>query len=216
VVGEEVFLEEVDGPPPSVPKAAEHLAAWQVGYDRSLDRSWLTRDQLGRRLQATRLDWKNVDTDPRMIDLWKHRHELYDRLAHLPLVLSHGDYSIGNLVAQGCDTVALDWATGGWEPVGFDLAHLALSTGEDPTGAYLAATPLSHPPEVVTFGFAAALVIIGPAGCTGCCLRASTSRSGTSSMCASVIRLSETFVRETAAAGNQEFCRRGVGRARMH
>ena len=160
VVGDDVFLEEIDGPPPSAPQAAEHLAAWQVDYDRSLDQSWLARDQLGRRLQATRLDWYNVDADPRMVDLWEDRHELYDRLAHLPLVLSHGDYSTGNLVAQGFDTVALDWATVGWEPVGFDLAHLALSTGEDPTGAYLAATPLSHPPEV-TFGFAAALVIIG-------------------------------------------------------
>jgi hypothetical protein len=161
VVGGEVFIEEVDGPPPSVRQAAEHLAGWQVDYDHSLDRSWVARDQLGRRLEVTELEWASVDADPRVVHLWAHRHELYDRLGHLPLVLSHGDYSMGNLVAQGFDTVALDWATVGWEPVGFDLAHLALSTGEDPTGAYLAATPLAHPPELVTFGFEAALVIIG-------------------------------------------------------
>jgi thiamine kinase-like enzyme len=107
------------------------------------------------------LEWAGLDADPRVVRLWEHRYELHERLEQLPLVLSHGDYSIGNLVAQGTDTVALDWATFGWEAVGFDLAHLALSTGEDPTGAYLAATPLAHPAELVTFGFQTALVIIG-------------------------------------------------------
>ena len=48
------------------------------------------------------------------------------------MVLFHGDYSMGSLVALGMDAVAPDWATLGWEPVGFDLAHLAPSTREDP------------------------------------------------------------------------------------
>jgi aminoglycoside phosphotransferase (APT) family kinase protein len=161
VVGSQVFLEEVDGTPPSVRQAAEHLAAWQVDYDRSLEQWWLARHQLGRRLAVTELDWAGLDADPRLVDLWRHRYQLHERLEQLPLVLSHGDYSMGNLVAQGTDTVALDWATLGWEPVGFDLAHLALSTGEDPTAAYMAATPLGHPADAVNLGFQTALVIIG-------------------------------------------------------
>ena len=55
----------------------------------------------------------------------------------LPRVLSHGDYSLGNLIDAGEDVVALDWATVGWEPIGFDLGHLALSAGADPTEAWL-------------------------------------------------------------------------------
>jgi len=82
--------------------------------------------------------------------------------ALLPRVLSHGDYSLGNLIDAGRDVVALDWATAGWEPVGFDLAHLALNSGADPTDAYLDAMPPSPADRVlVTSGFTIAVALIG-------------------------------------------------------
>ncbi|MBV9132461.1 MAG: hypothetical protein JO318_07165 [Chloroflexi bacterium] len=77
------------------------------------------------------------------------------------MVLFHGDYSMGSLVALGMDAVAPDWATLGWEPVSFDLAHLALSTGENPTPACMAATRSGHAADVANLGFQTALVIIG-------------------------------------------------------
>ena len=74
---------------------------------------------------------------------------------------SHGDYSLGNLVNQGADVVALDWATFGWEPLGFDLAHLGLASGQDPRSAYRASTSRWEE-HAVAKGFASALAIIGP------------------------------------------------------
>ena len=81
-------------------------------------------------------------------------------LRELPRVLSHGDFSIGNLIALGADTVALDWAAVGWEPLGFDLAHLALSTGDDPIDAYLDGVGAARA-NLVRRGFGAAAAIIG-------------------------------------------------------
>jgi len=156
-----LFLEVVEGRPPAVQQAAEHLAGWQIDCDDSLDRPWLATDQLGRRLDASRLDWSRLDADPRVVRLWDRRHGLLERLARLPRVLSHGDYSIGNLIDGGSETIALDWATVGWEPLGFDLAHLALSTGEDPTRAFVQAAPSSRSPELVNVGFGASAAIIG-------------------------------------------------------
>ena len=161
VVGGQVFLEAVDGDAPSVDQAAAHLARWQVEYEKSLDRPWLVMDQLGQRLQVTELDWTSVGADERVVRLWERRHALYEGLRRLPIVRSHGDFSIGNLVADGSDTVAVDWATLGWEPLGFDLAHLALSTGTDPTGAYHAAAPSKVALDDLMSGFGAATAIIG-------------------------------------------------------
>ncbi|HET9733202.1 MAG TPA: phosphotransferase [Acidimicrobiales bacterium] len=160
VEGDSVYLEEVAGSVPSCDQAAEHLAAWQVDYDASLDREWLARDQLGRRLAVSRLDWTGLEADPGVVELWERRWELLERLGRLPVVRSHGDYSLGNLVGKGSDTVALDWATFGWEPLGFDLAHLALSSGLDPRPAYRAAVPERSRKELDA-GFTAALAIIG-------------------------------------------------------
>ena len=69
---------------------------------------------------------------------------------------------MGNLHVVGDDVVALDWATLGMEPVGFDLAHLALSTGADPMPSYLA-TDVSAlgGPERVRDGYAASLALVG-------------------------------------------------------
>jgi len=93
---------------------------------------------------------------------WDSRNALLARLDQLPRVLSHGDYSLGNLIELEGDVVALDWATVGWEPVGFDLAHLAVSAGVDPTRAYLDAPPPSvADPALVTLGFKIAVALIG-------------------------------------------------------
>ena len=158
VVGETLFLEDVAGPQPTAHQAAEALASWQVPFAPSLDRPWLATDQIGRRLAAGDLDWGGVDADARAIELWDRRWTYFDRLARLPKVLSHGDYSVGNLVFVSDHTVAFDWATLGWEPAGFDLAHLALSTAEDPTPAY---RPAALDPDLAAIGFRCALAIIG-------------------------------------------------------
>ena len=161
VVDNEVWLEEVSGPVPTVEDAARHLARWQVAYGAQLDRPWMARDQLGRRLEVSHLDWGLVDADSRAVRLWESRSRHYEALCELPVVRSHGDYSLGNLVGRGADVVALDWATFGWEPLGFDVAHLGLSSGQDPRSAYLASTS-RWAKNTVTKGFASALAIIGP------------------------------------------------------
>lgn len=160
VVDNDVYLEGVSGAAPSVEEAAWHLGPWQVGYDGGLDRAWMARDQLGRRLEVSSLDWGLVDADPRAVRLWERLAQWYDALNELPIVRSHGDYSLGNLVAQGGEVVALDWATFGWEPLGFDLAHLGLSSGRDPRPAYPASAN-GWKPRQVAQGFAAAVAIVG-------------------------------------------------------
>ena len=159
VVDQTVFLEDVAGPEPTAVHAAEALARWQVEFEPSLDRPWLAVDQIGKRLASGDLDWGGVDADPRVVELWKRRHTCYERLARLPRVLSHGDYSIGTLVSSAGEVVAFDWATLGWEPVGFDLAHLALSAAENPLPGYRPTAPTHR--EVAEIGFRCALTIIG-------------------------------------------------------
>ena len=56
------------------------LAAWQVDFDRSLDQWWLSRDQLGQRLEVTELEWAGLDADPRVVRFWEHRYQLHERL----------------------------------------------------------------------------------------------------------------------------------------
>lgn len=76
-------------------------------------------------------------------------------------VLSHGDFHVGNLVSVGNDTVALDWATFGVNPVGADLAHLALSTLQDPVDDYLAAADGVFVPDAVRAGYEATVALMG-------------------------------------------------------
>ena len=160
VVGDMIYLEMLEGMPASVQQAAEHLARWQVKYDAALDRPWLATDQIGQRLSVTSLEWSGVDVEPRVVRLWNRREELLEELRRLPSALSHGDYNLGNLVDVQGDTVAVDWATLGWEPVGFDLAHLALSTGIDPTEPYASASRRFDAADIRA-GYRAALVIVG-------------------------------------------------------
>ena len=162
VIDDQLYLEEVKGGRPSVERAAAVLACWQQPQDEALDRPWLCMDQLAARVAVSHLDWAQVNADLRMQEPWNGRHELLARLEELPRVLSHGDYSLGNIIDTGGDVVALDWATLGWEPVGFDLAHLALSSGTDPTHAYLDAMPSSAAePALVMRGYTIAVALIG-------------------------------------------------------
>lgn len=159
VIGDEIFLEDVGGEPASVQRAARDLSTWQVD-DQTLDRPWIGRDQLGRRLEVGALDWSTVDADERVVELWSRRTTYHNALSELPVLLAHGDFSLGNLRSSPSGTVALDWATLGWEPVGFDLAHLGLSTGVDPTSPYLDGDN-RFAGDAVVFGFRAATAIVG-------------------------------------------------------
>lgn len=160
VDGDDIYLEYLDGPSPSAASAADSIARWQVGISPELDRPWLARDQLGQRLAVTELDWSSVEADPRVVELWARRESHLETLANVPLVRSHGDFSLGNLRQVDTDVVAFDWASFGWEPIGFDLAHLALTSGLDPRPAYRAATPY-WPAADIDQGFCCCLALIG-------------------------------------------------------
>ncbi|HUP84504.1 MAG TPA: phosphotransferase [Acidimicrobiales bacterium] len=159
IVGDELYLEDVGGEPASVDRAAADLSTWQVD-DQSVDRPWIGRDQLGRRLEVGELDWTAVAADERAVELWSRRTSYHDSLSELPTLLAHGDFGIGNLRSSASGTVAFDWATLGWEPLGFDLAHLALSSGCDPTRPYLDGANRFEPDAVIS-GFRAATAIVG-------------------------------------------------------
>ena len=94
----------------------------------------MARDQLGRRLEVSHLDWGLVDADPRAVRLWEGRSTRTTRLSVsyrqcVRTVITAWATSSG----EGADVIALDWATFGWEPLGFDLgAHLGLSSGPGP------------------------------------------------------------------------------------
>jgi aminoglycoside phosphotransferase (APT) family kinase protein len=116
--------------------AATRLGAWQA-TGAVVDLPWLAGHQLAQRVAASELDWAEIDGDPRLAAIWARRHELLARLRDVPTVLSHGDFHLGNLIAAGDTTVALDWGTFGVAPAGTDLAHLALSTLHDLVADYL-------------------------------------------------------------------------------
>jgi aminoglycoside phosphotransferase (APT) family kinase protein len=117
--------------------AARRLGAWQAATPIP-DVSWLAGHQLAQRVAVSTLDFRGIDVDRRLVEVWGRREALLARLVGVPDVVSHGDFSMDNLVAAGGCTVVLDWATLGVSPVGADLAHLALSSLEDPVEDYLA------------------------------------------------------------------------------
>lgn len=163
VVGDDIYLEDVAGDRPSAERAVQGLAGWTARAVTIEDRPWIGRDQLRARLAVTDLDWSAVDGDARVRRVWERHDDLAARLARLPRILAHGDFSIGNLLApDGCDLVAIDWATLGWEPVGFDLAHLALGTGVDLCASFLAAD-VERPGTAGQWreGFAATVALVG-------------------------------------------------------
>ena len=156
----DLYLEDIQGQSETVQRAAAHLAGWQSGAQIP-DLPWLTRDQLGQRLSVTTLDWRQVDADPRVVELWNRRDTLLSQLSTLPRVLSHGDYALANMIARGQETVALDWGTLGVAAVGSDLAHLALSAGVDPTPYFLEASFGRWSTQDVVDGFRATLALVG-------------------------------------------------------
>ncbi|WP_433429146.1 phosphotransferase [Nonomuraea sp. CA-141351] len=163
VVGDVLYLADVAGCGPELPgRAARRLGAWQAGATVP-DVPWLAGHQLAQRLAAG--EWTPVDADPRVARLWQRQDELLAELARLPVVLTHGDFSAGNLVAQsgtgGGTTVALDWATLGAAPVGADLAALALTTFVDPVEDYLAGAGGRFARADVELGYRATLALTG-------------------------------------------------------
>jgi hypothetical protein len=161
VVDDVVYLAVIDGPPESPDTAARRLGAWQASAPIP-EVPWLARHQLAQRIAASRLDWNDVDLDPRTEALWARRHELLAGLANVPRVLSHGDFSIGNLIASTpATTTVLDWATLGTAPVGADLASLALSALRDLLPDYLTGLDGRHDPTAVDLGYRTTLALTG-------------------------------------------------------
>lgn len=137
VTQDAMYLADVSAPAESVTVAAYRLAAWQA-TTAVPQVPWLGGHQLAQRIAVSSLDWSAVDAPYALAQLWDRRDELLSTLDAVPVVVSHGDFHIRNLLAGGNVTTVLDWGTLSACPLGADLAHLALSTGEDPLGAYLA------------------------------------------------------------------------------
>jgi Phosphotransferase enzyme family len=160
VIDDVVYLAEVDGRPESPHVAAQRLGAWQRAVDVP-DVAWLAGHQLAQRLAVSSLDWSAVDAHPGIAALWERRTELLYELARVPQVLTHGDFSAGNLLSSAGTTVVLDWATLGIGPVGADIAYLALSTLADPLEDYLTALNGQFERADVELGYRTALALTG-------------------------------------------------------
>ncbi|GAA3234443.1 phosphotransferase family protein [Nonomuraea helvata] len=159
VVGDVMYLADVRGRPEQPGRAARRLGAWQARAAVP-DVPWLAGHQLAQRLLAAGA-WTPVDADPRVARLWRRRDELLAELARLPVVLTHGDFSAGNLMDSAGVTVVLDWATLGAAPVGADLAALALTTFMDPVEDYLAGAGGRFERADVELGYRATLALTG-------------------------------------------------------
>ncbi|BCJ26910.1 phosphotransferase [Actinocatenispora sera] len=160
VVGDTVYLADTTGGPESGGRAARRLAAWQTSTP-ATDPGWLAGHQLAQRLAVTSLDWADMPVARPLLRCWARRRELLAVVESVPTVLSHGDFHRGNLIAAGADTVVLDWATLGIAPVGADLAHLALSTLDDPVPEYLAAARGRFEPAAVRLGYTVTVLLTG-------------------------------------------------------
>ncbi|TDD62793.1 aminoglycoside phosphotransferase family protein [Actinomadura darangshiensis] len=161
VVDDVVYLADVEGAAESPRLAARRLGAWQAAVPIP-DVPWLAGHQLAQRMAVSDLDWSVVDADPRIARVWRRRGELLDGLTRVPPVLTHGDFSAGNLIRSAeTTTVVLDWATLGAGPVGADLASLALSTGADPLEDYLAGLDGRFDETDVATGYRTTLALTG-------------------------------------------------------
>lgn len=158
VIGDAVFLTDVAGPPERAAAAAQRLGAWQA-HTPMPDVPWLSGHQLAQRVAVSSLDWTAVEAPAGLREIWNRRHDLLAALESVPFVISHGDFHARNLIASGETTTVLDWATLGKAPLGADLAHLALSTGEDLLGAYLAGLGNGFDPEPVLRGYHTTVVL---------------------------------------------------------
>jgi len=166
VADDTLFVEYVGEIPPVVEEAALELGRWHH-RDRSRQRVWHVQDQLAQRLAVSELDWSVVDSAPGLAAIWNQRQPLMARLDALPRCITHGDFSIGNLrVDDGGPVdggvVVIDWATLGFSPVGFDLAHLALAgLNAELLPIYLEGLQSRYEPEHVGLGYRTAVSLIG-------------------------------------------------------
>jgi len=130
-VDDALFIEYVGERVPAANHAAMQLGRWQSSDSTDLGEPWLAQDQLAQRLAVSELDWSAVDVDARLPTIWSKRENYLEQLSRLPWSIAHGDFSVANLRDDGTAVIALDWATLGSSPIGFDLAHLALSTQDE-------------------------------------------------------------------------------------
>ena len=100
VIDDAVYLEDVPRRAEDPLPAAYKLGVWQARTTIP-DAPWLAGHQLAPRIAASDLDWTAVDLDPRLPRVWARRHDLLDDLAATPDVLSHGDFHIDQLSADG-------------------------------------------------------------------------------------------------------------------
>jgi hypothetical protein len=160
-VDETLYLEYVGDQQPTAAQAARGLGGWQHAAH-TADHPWFARHQLAQRLAVTDLDWSTVDLDARLREIWQRRSAYLSDLDALPWSITHGDFSTGNLRLHGGDLIALDWATLGDSPVGFDLAHLALATLDDTiVEDYLDGLQGRYEADAVHFGYRVTVVLVG-------------------------------------------------------
>lgn len=161
VLDDHVYLEDVQAPSEDAHRAAGNLGRWQASSS-CPDFDWLTHHQLSDRVRARDdLDWSTVNADPRAAEIWRSRERLLGLLTGVSTVISHGDFSIGNLRAGARGTLALDWATVGEAPLGADCATLALSTEEEVLPAYLHGLGGKFPAGEIRAGYYITLALTG-------------------------------------------------------
>jgi hypothetical protein len=136
VTDDAVYLQDVTGPTESAATAATRLGAWQARTPLP-DVPWLGGHQLAQRIAVSSLDWSGINAPESLRAVWDRRDALLAVVESVPVVICHGDFHVRNLIAGRDTTTVLDWGTLGAGPVGADLAHLALSTGDDVLDAYL-------------------------------------------------------------------------------
>ncbi|WP_168207619.1 phosphotransferase [Microlunatus elymi] len=117
---------------------------------------------MAQRLAVSDLDWSAVDVDARFPAIWARRDNYLAQLSNLQRSIAHGDFSVGNLHTDEAGVIALDWATLGSSPVGFDLAHLALSTqAESLLPVYLDGLNGQFDADHVERGYRTAVCLVG-------------------------------------------------------
>lgn len=157
-----VYIEYVGERQPAASDAALQLGRWHDCDRTDLHQPWLAEDQLAQRLAVSDLDWSAVDVDARFPAIWARRDSYLAQLSSLPRSITHGDFSVGNLRTDETDVIALDWATLGSSPVGFDLAHLALSTqAESLLPIYLDGLSGRFEPHQIEQGYRIAVCLVG-------------------------------------------------------
>ena len=161
VADDTLYIEYSGESRPAAAEAALELGRWHH-RDHSGRQPWHVHDQLAQRLAVSDLDWSAVDIAPGLATIWNERQALMARLDTLPQGITHGDFSLGNLRVDDGGVVAIDWATLGVSPVGFDLAHLALGgLNEDLLPMYLEGLQSRYDPDDVRLGYCTAVSLVG-------------------------------------------------------